>query len=108
MEQSLSGAKKNSQHLGLCIFVEVLGTINPVLSALKVMWMFTMSRYRKGVCKWSWKGVLSICQQSNMIFWIMSVTGCHFLKSALNIDGQKQLFAFKGIVYKTACEMTCK
>ena len=31
-----------------------------------------------------------------------------FLKSALNIDGQKQLFAFKGIVYKTACEMTCK
>ena len=27
---------------------------------------------------------------------------------ALNIDGQKQLFAFKGIVYKTACEMTCK
>ena len=43
-----------------------------------------------------------------MIFWIMSVTGCHFLKSALNIDEQKQLFAFKGIVYKTACEMTCK
>lgn len=37
-----------------------------------------------------------IKQQSNMIFWIMSATGCHFLKSALNVDGQKQLFAFRG------------